>query len=137
MGAEATTVSRAEIEDFLFREADLLDNWKLDEWLTLLTDDAAQRDPGVVVDLTQSGQSRQGARRLDREHAHRLVGRHHRIGGTASQRQGHLGGLPDTVQHAVGRVYPADTVGIGRPAHGHRQAWRRDDLGVRLVAGAC
>jgi len=34
-------VSRAEIEDFLFHEADLLDNWRLDEWLALMTDDAA------------------------------------------------------------------------------------------------
>ena len=34
-------VSRAEIEDFLFHEADLLDNWRLDEWLSLMTEDAA------------------------------------------------------------------------------------------------
>jgi p-cumate 2,3-dioxygenase beta subunit len=33
-------VTRAEAEDFLFHEAALLDAWKLDEWLTLLTDDA-------------------------------------------------------------------------------------------------
>jgi len=45
VGAEAATVSRAEIEDFLFREADLLDNWKLDDWLALLTDDAAYYVP--------------------------------------------------------------------------------------------
>ena len=30
---------RAEVEDFLFREAALLDSWKLDDWLTLLTED--------------------------------------------------------------------------------------------------
>ena len=42
---EATTVSRAEIEDFLYAEADLLDNWKLDDWLALLTDDAAYYVP--------------------------------------------------------------------------------------------
>jgi p-cumate 2,3-dioxygenase beta subunit len=34
------TVTRAEVEDFLFMEADLLDEWKLDEWLALLTEDA-------------------------------------------------------------------------------------------------
>lgn len=33
-------VTRAEVEDLLFLEADLLDNWKLDEWLGLLTADA-------------------------------------------------------------------------------------------------
>ena len=31
---------RAEAEDFLYHEAALLDAWKLDEWLALLTDDA-------------------------------------------------------------------------------------------------
>ena len=39
------TVSRAEVEDLFFREADLLDNWRLDEWLTLLTDDATYYVP--------------------------------------------------------------------------------------------
>jgi p-cumate 2,3-dioxygenase beta subunit len=38
---DGVAVSRAEIEDFLFHEADLLDNWRLDEWLALMTDDAA------------------------------------------------------------------------------------------------
>jgi p-cumate 2,3-dioxygenase subunit beta len=41
----AGTVSRAEVEDFLYAEADLLDNWKLDDWLALLTDDAAYYVP--------------------------------------------------------------------------------------------
>jgi p-cumate 2,3-dioxygenase subunit beta len=33
-------MNRAEAEDFLFHEAALLDAWKLDEWLALLTEDA-------------------------------------------------------------------------------------------------
>jgi p-cumate 2,3-dioxygenase subunit beta len=37
--------TRAEVEDFLYREAALLDAWKLDEWLALLTDDARYRVP--------------------------------------------------------------------------------------------
>ena len=41
----ADTVSRAEVEDFLYAEADLLDNWKLEDWLALLTDDAAYYVP--------------------------------------------------------------------------------------------
>ena len=36
---------RAEVEDFLFHEAALLDEWRLDEWLSLLTDDARYRVP--------------------------------------------------------------------------------------------
>jgi p-cumate 2,3-dioxygenase subunit beta len=38
-------VTRAEIEELLFHEADLLDNWKLDEWLGLLTENAAYYVP--------------------------------------------------------------------------------------------
>lgn len=38
-------VSRAEIEDFLFHEAALLDEWKLQEWEALLTDDATYYVP--------------------------------------------------------------------------------------------
>jgi len=38
-------VSRAEVEDLFYREAELLDGWKLDEWLKLLTDDAAYYVP--------------------------------------------------------------------------------------------
>jgi p-cumate 2,3-dioxygenase subunit beta len=33
-------MTRAEAEDFLYHEAALLDAWKLDEWLELLTEDA-------------------------------------------------------------------------------------------------
>jgi len=38
-------VSRAEIEDLLYHEAELLDSWKLDDWLTLLTEDAGYYVP--------------------------------------------------------------------------------------------
>jgi p-cumate 2,3-dioxygenase beta subunit len=38
-------VTRGEVEDFLYEEAALLDAWKLDEWLALLTDDATYRVP--------------------------------------------------------------------------------------------
>src|SRR5438270_10876627 len=41
----AAAVSRAEVEDLLFREAALLDEWRLEEWLTLLTDDAGYYVP--------------------------------------------------------------------------------------------
>lgn len=37
--------TRQQVEDFLYAEAALLDAWKLDEWLTLLTDDATYRVP--------------------------------------------------------------------------------------------
>lgn len=41
----AADVTRAEVEEFLYREADLLDSWRLDEWLGLLTEDAAYYVP--------------------------------------------------------------------------------------------
>jgi p-cumate 2,3-dioxygenase beta subunit len=40
-----TSVTRAEVEDFLFHEAALLDAWKLKEWEDLLTDDATYYVP--------------------------------------------------------------------------------------------
>jgi p-cumate 2,3-dioxygenase beta subunit len=39
------TITRQQVEDFLYAEAALLDTWKLDEWLALLTDDAVYRVP--------------------------------------------------------------------------------------------
>ena len=38
-------ITRAQVEDFLFEEAALLDAWHLDDWLALLTDDATYRVP--------------------------------------------------------------------------------------------
>jgi len=44
-GVDAASVTRAEVEDFLYAEAALLDDWRLDEWLALLTDDATYHVP--------------------------------------------------------------------------------------------
>jgi p-cumate 2,3-dioxygenase subunit beta len=38
-------VTRAQVEDFLYHEAALLDAWRLDEWLELLTPDAHYQVP--------------------------------------------------------------------------------------------
>src|ERR1700693_4346623 len=35
-----TLITRAEVEDFLFAEAALLDDWNLDEWFELFTPEA-------------------------------------------------------------------------------------------------
>ena len=45
MTSPHAAISRAEVEDLLYREADLLDNWQLDAWLSLLTEDAAYYVP--------------------------------------------------------------------------------------------
>src|SRR6185369_9271626 len=38
-------MTRTEVEEFLYHEAALLDEWRLDEWLQLLTDDARYHVP--------------------------------------------------------------------------------------------
>jgi len=43
--AAPKVVTRAEVEDFLYHEAALLDDWKLNEWEALLTDDATYYVP--------------------------------------------------------------------------------------------
>src|ERR1700722_13240114 len=41
--------SRHEVEDLLYKEAALLDEWRLDEWLELLTEDAVYEIPPTDV----------------------------------------------------------------------------------------
>ncbi|HEY7241201.1 MAG TPA: aromatic-ring-hydroxylating dioxygenase subunit beta [Burkholderiales bacterium] len=45
MGQIDVPVTREAVENFLYEEAALLDAWKLDEWLALLTADAYYRVP--------------------------------------------------------------------------------------------
>src|SRR5882672_3013132 len=46
--AARNVVTRAEVEDFLYREAALLDEWKLNEWEALLADDAERIRQRVI-----------------------------------------------------------------------------------------
>jgi p-cumate 2,3-dioxygenase beta subunit len=66
---------RAEVEDFLYREAALLDEWRLEEWMALFTDDgtylvppadAPDADPARTPFLVNDDRFRLGerARRL-------------------------------------------------------------------------
>jgi p-cumate 2,3-dioxygenase subunit beta len=41
----AAAVSRAEVEDLFYYEAELLDSWKLDDWLKLMTEDGTYYVP--------------------------------------------------------------------------------------------
>ncbi len=45
MSSGKAGAARAEVEDLLFLEADLLDNWRLDDWMKLLADDASYYIP--------------------------------------------------------------------------------------------
>jgi p-cumate 2,3-dioxygenase beta subunit len=42
-----TSIARGEVENFLFHEAGLLDEWRLEEWLALLTDDVRYLVPSL------------------------------------------------------------------------------------------
>ena len=46
-GQQLYTITRQAIEDFLYEEAALLDEWRLDEWLELLTEDATFEVPST------------------------------------------------------------------------------------------
>lgn len=45
--ATADHALRMQVEDFLFEEAELLDNWQLKEWADLFTEDAIMRVPAL------------------------------------------------------------------------------------------
>jgi 3-phenylpropionate/cinnamic acid dioxygenase small subunit len=63
MTAGATIpVTRQEVEDFLYEEAALLDEWRLEEWLQLLTEDAAYYVPStdtILLANSNSGEIKQ------------------------------------------------------------------------------
>jgi p-cumate 2,3-dioxygenase beta subunit len=85
MTAVQTSIShttRADVEDLLYREAELLDDWALDEWLTLYTADARYvipctndpaGDPSTDLVLIDDDRTRMLARveRLNSRKAHR------------------------------------------------------------------
>jgi p-cumate 2,3-dioxygenase subunit beta len=71
-----------EVEDFIIREAVVLDEWRLDEWLTLFTDDARYMipstdkpggDPKETLGIINDDMARLRGRveRLKSRHAHR------------------------------------------------------------------
>ena len=45
MNTKPDQVTRQQVEDFLYEEAALLDAWRLDDWLKLLTEDAVYNVP--------------------------------------------------------------------------------------------
>ena len=51
------TIARTDVEDFLFAEAELLDEWRLPEWLELFTDDAIYYVPATDLAVDASPES--------------------------------------------------------------------------------
>lgn len=48
-GLSIDTVNREQVEDFMFLEAELLDEWRLKEWLGLFTGDASYNVPATDI----------------------------------------------------------------------------------------
>jgi p-cumate 2,3-dioxygenase beta subunit len=48
------TSTTAAVEEFLFEEADLLDSWKLEEWKSLMTEDAHYFVPPIGVPAAEA-----------------------------------------------------------------------------------
>ena len=82
MQASETRTLREEVEDFLYEEAALLDDWRLDDWVALFTEDARyvvpttdlpDGDPRQDVVFIDDDIVRLRARvvRLNSRHAHR------------------------------------------------------------------
>ncbi len=78
----AALALQREVEAFLFEEAALLDEWRLDDWLALFTEDARyvvpatdtrEADPRETLSIINDDMVRLGARveRLKSRHAHR------------------------------------------------------------------
>jgi hypothetical protein len=49
LGPLRATVSRSEVEDFLYAEAALLDTWSLDDWLLMYEEDAKYEVPATML----------------------------------------------------------------------------------------
>ncbi len=82
MQVSAARTLREEVEDFLYQEAELLDEWRLDEWAALFTEDARyivpttdlpDGDPHTDLDFIDDDivRLRGWVVRLNSRHAHR------------------------------------------------------------------
>ena len=131
-GRDPAAVGRAEIEDFLFHEAALLDAWQLDDWLALLTDDATYRVPSNDAPDAVPGQSlflvADDARRI-RERVLRLKDRNAHAEFPHSRTRRQIGNVR-IVDRGAGD--PAElTVASNFIVHRHRR-----DADVRTYVGA-
>lgn len=81
MQDKSTELSRAAVEEFLYREAELIDTWQLEEWASLFSEDgeylippldAPDGEPGRTLFLVYDDRHRlsERARRLMKRQAH-------------------------------------------------------------------
>jgi p-cumate 2,3-dioxygenase beta subunit len=102
--ADSPLVSRAEIEDLLFLEAELLDAWRLNEWLDLYTADARYLVPSPGL---PSGASPDENLFLINDDRFRMRGRVNRLGKKTAHPE-----FPHSItMHSVSNVRIADRSG--------------------------
>jgi p-cumate 2,3-dioxygenase beta subunit len=156
MSATATTAVtlRSQVEDFLYAEAAMLDDWRLDDWLELFTDDARYEVPSTdrpngrpdtTLMLISDTRQMIGARvkRLNSRKAHREFpwSRTRRIVGNTRVLDEVGGVLQVTANFAVYRTRSNKThcyVGVYRyrlvaDGDGFRIAFRRAELDMESL----
>jgi p-cumate 2,3-dioxygenase beta subunit len=110
------TWNRSEVEDFLFAEAALLDQWKLDEWVLLFTEDCTYIVP--TTDLPE-GDPRHDLVFID-DNLVRLQGRVRRLKSRSAHRE-----FPKSrTRHFVTNVRIVDQVGGDALVEANFQVYR-------------
>ena len=135
--------SRAEVEDFLFREAALLDNWHLEEWAALFTadgeylvpaTDTPDGNPATSLFLIYDDHHRltERAKRLLKKTAHAEFphSRLRRVIGNVMLANGENGHIRATCNFAVfrSRLGHSDIF----PGHSDYDLVRENDTGFRI-----
>jgi len=142
--AERVIPTRADVEDFLFHEAELLDSWRLDEWIELFEEggtyrmpatDAPDSDPGTSLFLISDDWLRLKARvkRLKSRNAH-IENPHSRTRRIVGNVRVMAGEEPGTVRvwanFAIYRMrYELNDVYVG--AYEHIVSWDGETLRFR------
>jgi p-cumate 2,3-dioxygenase beta subunit len=114
--ARLAALTRSEVEDLLYREAELLDDWELDDWLALYTDDAR-----YVIPATDDpeGDPRENLVLVDDDRV-RLRARVERL----ASRKAHREYPHSNVQHLVTNVRLGAVAGDELPVRAAFTVWR-------------
>lgn len=140
-------ISRSEVEDFLYYEADLLDEWRLEEWRDLFAEDAryyvpATDNPGgdPDLDLALISDTKEGIRgrvqRLMSTYAHienpRSLTRRV-IGNVRVRTEPAADGVPEAIATCAAIVYRSRATGTTTYAARLTYRLRPDGDGFRIV----
>ena len=123
-----TGITRSEVEDLLYREAELLDDWELDAWLDLYTQDARYVIP---CNDDPDGDPRRDLVLIDDDRL-RMTARVERL----NSRKAHREYPHSNVRHQVTNVRLGDPVDGELPVRASFTVWRfRNGRETRYVGG--